>query len=59
MPWKCTLCSDEDAERYPSKDGAKEHVRNNHMMELVAASIEREEPDVDHGAIDARVFRES
>lgn len=59
MPWECSLCTEEDAEEYPNKREAKQHVRDNHLETLVATSIEHYESDVDHGAINAEVFREA
>ena len=44
MPsWTCSLCDTE--ERWPTKDPAMEHIRENHMETLVRATLERSQDD--------------
>lgn len=45
--WTCSLCETED--RYPTKEQAMDHIRENHMETLVRASLEREEEDPNVG----------
>jgi hypothetical protein len=44
MPsWTCSLCETE--KNWPTKDGVRDHIRNNHMDTLIAASMKRAEDD--------------
>lgn len=44
MPsWTCSLCETE--KNWPTKYGVRDHIRNNHMDTLIAASMKRAEDD--------------
>jgi hypothetical protein len=39
--WTCSLCDTDD--RWSTKYGAMEHIRENHINSLLRASLERDE----------------
>lgn len=41
--WTCGLCDIED--RWPTKEQAMEHIRDNHMETLVRSVLERSDDD--------------
>lgn len=41
--WKCSLCETE--ERWPTKNQAMEHIRENHLETLLRASLERSDKE--------------
>lgn len=45
--WTCGLCSDGD--RWPTKDQAMDHIRENHMDTLIRAALDRSQKDPTEG----------
>ncbi len=41
--WTCSLC--ETDKRWPTKGGAMDHIRKNHIDSLIRASLERDDRD--------------
>lgn len=42
--WTCSICPG-DGDRWPTKQDAMQHIKENHMETLLRASLERSEKD--------------